>query len=127
MKKVPEVNLNTSQKFSLPDLDSKDSDEDWKTKQCMTPHLLDKDFGDWHDKRISEDLHERDKCDKMTCDHADPCKEAKCPDPLGLPLEYMVSNVKELHVKDSLHCLAMETKVEVSGKPIQKLSFCPFF
>ena len=28
----------------------------------------------------------------MTCVHADPCKEAKSPDPLGLPLDYMASH-----------------------------------
>ena len=25
----------------------------------------------------------------MICDHADPCKEAKFPNPAGLPLDYM--------------------------------------
>ena len=34
--------------------------------------------------------------------------------------------LQELHVKDSLRCLPMETKVEAGSKPIWKLSFCPF-
>ena len=34
--------------------------------------------------------------------------------------------LQEIHVKDSLHHLPMENKVEAGGKPIQKLSFCPF-
>ena len=131
----------------------------------------------------------------MTCDHADPCKEAKSPDQLGPPLDYMTSCgifkpkkaseydlccfyqvrlsgdllefplphipatheqvsslllkaralgwpnlimvhsqdvvtavclLQELHIKDSLCCLPMENKAEADGKPIWKLSFCPF-
>ena len=34
--------------------------------------------------------------------------------------------LQELHIKDSLCSLPMENKVEAGGKPIQKLSFCPF-
>ena len=34
--------------------------------------------------------------------------------------------LQELHVKDSLCCLPMETKAESGSKPIWKLSFCPF-
>ena len=38
---------------------------------------------------ISKDHNEWNTCDTMTCDHVDPCKEAKFPDPISLPLEYM--------------------------------------
>ena len=130
----------------------------------------------------------------MTCDHVNPCKEAKSSNLLGPPLDYMASRgifepkktseydlcrfyqvglsgdlpefpspqepttheqvsslllksrvlgqpnlivvhsqdavavclLQELHIKDSLHHLPMETKAEVGSKPIQKLSFCPF-
>ena len=131
----------------------------------------------------------------MNCDHADPCKEAKSPNQLGPPLDYMMScgvfkpkktseydlchfyqvglsgdlpefplpcapamheqvsslllkaralgwpNLimahsqdvvaavclpQELHIKDSLHLLPMETKAEAGSKSIQKLSFYPF-
>ena len=34
--------------------------------------------------------------------------------------------LQELCVKDSLHCLPMETKAEVGSKSTRKLSFCPF-
>ena len=34
--------------------------------------------------------------------------------------------LQELHIKDSLHHLPVETKVESGSKPIWKLSFCPF-
>ena len=34
--------------------------------------------------------------------------------------------LQELHVKDSLHHLPMETKAEVGSKSTRKLSFCPF-
>ena len=43
-------------------------------------------------------------CDTMTCDHVDPCKEAKFPDPIGPPLEYMkhcgVFNAKKTNKYD---------------------------
>ena len=38
---------------------------------------------------ISKDHNEWNTCDTMTCDHVDPCKEAKFPDPISPPLEYM--------------------------------------
>ena len=34
--------------------------------------------------------------------------------------------LQELHLKDSLCCLPMETKVEAGSKSTQKHSFCPF-
>ena len=34
--------------------------------------------------------------------------------------------LQELHINDSLHCLPMETKVEVGSKSTRKLSFYPF-
>ena len=52
---------------------------------------MDADFGVWRDKKISKDLKQWDEQDKMTCDHADPCKEVKHPDPLGAPLDYIAS------------------------------------
>ena len=55
-KKAPEVNLNTSKMLLLPDLDSKDSEEEQKTKQHRDAHLLDKDFGKWWDQKISTGL-----------------------------------------------------------------------
>ena len=91
-KKGPEVNLNTSQTLSLPDLDSKDSEEERKTNWCRDARLLEKDFGKWWDQKISEGLRHWDEHDKITCDHADPCKEAKSPNQLGLPLDYMMSH-----------------------------------
>ena len=196
VRKAPEVNLNTSQMLSLPDLDSKNLEEEWKAKWCRDACLLDKYFGKWWDQKISEGLWQWDECDKMTCDRTDPCKEAKSPDQLGPPLDYMTNSrvfktkktneydlrrfyqvglsgalpefpstrtpatweqvgslllkaralgwpnlivvhsqdevtavclLQELHIKDSLHHLPMETKVEAGSKPIQKLSFCPFY
>ena len=53
---------------------------------------LDKDFSKWWDKRISKGLQQWDEHDKMTCDHTDPCKEAKCAKLLGSPLDYMMSH-----------------------------------
>ena len=55
----------------------------------MDAHNLDKDFSKWWDQKISEGCQQWDTCDKVTYDYADPCKEAKCPDPLSPPLDYM--------------------------------------
>ena len=75
--------------LSLPDLDSKDLEEEWKIQWHKDAHLLDGKFGKWRDQMISKGHNEWNMHDTMTCDHADPCKEAKFPDPIGLPLEYM--------------------------------------
>ena len=87
MKKTPGSNPNTSQMLSLPDLDSKDSK--WKIKWHRDAHLLDEKFGKWQDHMICKGHNEWNTHDTMTCDHMDPCKEAKFPDPISLPLEYM--------------------------------------
>ena len=58
----------------------------------MDAHYLDKAFGKWQDQKISEGHQQWNTCDKATYHHTDPCKEAKCPDPLGLPLDYMRSH-----------------------------------
>ena len=34
--------------------------------------------------------------------------------------------LQELHIKDSFHCLPMETKAELGSKSTRKLSFCLF-
>ena len=90
-KKAQKVNLNTSQTLSLPDLDSKDCEEAWRAKQHQDAHLLDTNYGKWWDQKISEGHLQWDEHDKKTYDHADPCKEAKCPNLLGPPLDYMTS------------------------------------
>ena len=77
--------------LSLPELDSKDSEEEQKTKRRRDASLLDKDLSKWQDQKISEGHQQWDIHDKMTCDHTDPCKEAKSPDPIGPPLDYMMS------------------------------------
>ena len=63
-----------------------------KAKWCWNAHLLDTNFGRWWDQKISEGHLQWDEHDKKTYDHADPCKEAKCPDQLGPPLDYMTSH-----------------------------------
>ena len=45
----------------------------------------------WMKTLTSEGIQQLDKHDKMTCDHMDPSKEAKSPDLLGPPLDYMAS------------------------------------
>ena len=54
-------------------------------------HLMDEGFGMWQDQKIKDSLEQWSKWDVMTCDHADPSKKAKSPDPLGAPIDYMES------------------------------------
>ena len=88
-KKIPGSNPNTSQMLSLPNLDSKDLKEEWKIQWCRDACLLDEKFGKWQDQMISKGHNGWNMHDTMTCDHADPCKKDKFPDPISLPLEYM--------------------------------------
>ena len=55
----------------------------------MDAQLLDKNFGMWCTCMIGKGHTDWEKCDTMTCDHGDPCKELRHPDPTGPPLNYM--------------------------------------
>ena len=79
-------------KTTLLKLDSKDSEEEHKTKCHGFACHSDVNFSMWQDEQISQGPKQWDKMDKMTCDHAEPGKEAKCPDPLGTLLDYMESH-----------------------------------
>ena len=89
MKEAKGGNPNSSQMLSLPDLDSKDTKEEWKVQWHKDAWLLDRNFSEWHGRMIGEGHAEWNKHDTMICDHTDPCKEAKFPDPTGPPLDYM--------------------------------------
>ena len=115
MKKTPGNNPNTSQMLSLPDLDSKDSEEEWKIQWCRDAHLLDEKFGEWWDHMISKGHNKWNPCDKMTCDHMDPCKEAKFPDPVGPPLEYMSTVESSIPRKPMSMTFATSTKLDSPG------------
>ena len=110
-RKTTETDLNTT----LPELDSKDSEEEWKTSHCSFAHHIDADFSMWRDKKISQGLKQWDERDKMTCDHAEPGKEVKCPDPLGVPLDYMESYGVFKSIKTSEYNLCCFYKVGLSG------------
>ena len=71
-------------------MDSKDSEE-WKAEWHWDACLLVTNFGKWKDQKISEGHLQWDEHDKNTYDDTDPCKEAKCPNQLGPPLDYMPS------------------------------------
>ena len=62
-RKTAETDSNTSQPLSLPEFDSKDSEEEWKTNSHSFPHHMDADFGTWRDKKISEGLKQWDEWD----------------------------------------------------------------
>ena len=89
MKETKGGNPNSSQMLSLPDLNSKDTEEEWKVQWCKDAWLLDRNFGEWCKRMTSEGHTEWKKCDTMICDHIDPCKEAKFPDLTSPPLDYM--------------------------------------
>ena len=101
--------------LSLPDLDSKDLEKEWKTKWHRDACLLDKDFGKWWDQKINEDLRQWDEHDKMTCDHTDPCKEVKSPNQLGPPLDYMMRCGVSKPKKTSEYDLCRFYQVGLSG------------
>ena len=42
-------------------------------------------------------------------------------------LAMAVCLLQELHDRDSMKCLVLEPKPDMDGKPVKKLSFCPFF
>ena len=87
-KKTVETDPNTT----LQEPDSKDSEEEQKTSCHGFAHHMDADFGVLWDKKISQGLKQWGKREYMTYDHAEPGKEARCPDPLGVPLDYMESH-----------------------------------
>ena len=67
------------------------------------------------DKKISQGLKQWDERDKMTCDHAEPGKEVKCPDLLGMPLDYMESCGVFKSIKMSEYDLCHFYKVGLNG------------
>ena len=99
----------------LPELNSKDSEEEWETSCCSFAHHMDADFSTWRDKKISQGLKQWDERNKMTWDHVESGKEAKCPDPLGMLLDYMESQVVFESIKMSEYDLCCFYKVGLSG------------
>ena len=67
MKEAKGGNPNSSQMLLLPDLDSKDTEEEWKVQWCKDAWLLDKNFNEWHNRMISEGHTEWNKHDTMIC------------------------------------------------------------
>ena len=74
---------------SWPNANNKYSKEEEKCQCHKDAQLLDKNFGTWHAHMIGEGYTGWEKCDKMTCDHRDPCKELRYLDPTSPPLDYM--------------------------------------
>ena len=114
-RKTSESDPNASKPISLPQLNSKDSKEEWKTNCHGFAHCMDTDFSAWRDKKINKGLKQWYEWDKMICDHADPCKEAKYPDPLGAPLDYMESHDVFKPIKTSEYDLCHFYQVGLTG------------
>ena len=62
-------NPNSSQTLSLPEVDNKDTEEEWKGQRHKDTQLLDKNFSECHDQMISEGCTEWKKHYTVTCDH----------------------------------------------------------
>ena len=107
--------METDPNTTLPELDSKDSEEEWKTSCHSFAHCMDVDFAVWRDKKISQGLKQWHEWDKMTCDHVEPGKEAKYPDSLGTPLDYMESHEFLKPIKMSEYNLCCFYQVGLSG------------
>ena len=101
---------------TLPKLDSKDFEEECKINHCGFACHTDAEFGPWWNKKISQDLKQWDKRDKMTSDHAEPGKDVRCPEPLGMPLVYMESCGVFKSLKTSEYDLCHIYKVGLSGE-----------
>ena len=102
-------------KTTLPKLVSKDSEEECMTKCQGFVCCSDTNFSMWQDEQISQGLRQWDERDKMSCDHMEPGKEAKCPDPLGAPLDYMESHRVFKKDKMSKYNLCHFYQVGLSG------------
>ena len=89
MKETKIGNPNSSQTPSLPNFNSKDTEEEQKVQRHKDAQLLDKNCSKWCDCMISESNADWKKHDTMTSNQRDPCKELKYPDPAGPPLVYM--------------------------------------
>ena len=76
---------------------------------------MDADFSAWRDKKISQGLKQWDEWDKMTCEHVEPSKEAKCADPLGTQLDYLESCGVFKSIKTSKYNLCHFYRVGLSG------------
>ena len=116
-RKTSKPDPNTSQPILLPELDSKDSKEEWKTNHHGFACHMDTDFSVWRDKKISKGLKQWYEWDKMTCNHIDPCKEVKYPDPLGAPLDYMENCDVFKPIKTSEYDLYHFYQVGLTGVP----------
>ena len=110
-RKSVESDPNTT----LLELDSKDSKEEWKMSHHSFAHHMDADFGAWRDKKISQGLKQWDERDKMTCDHTESGKEAKCSNLLGVQLYYIESCKVFESIKTSEYGRCRFYKVGLSG------------
>ena len=72
-----------------PDANDKDFEEEWKCQCCKDAWLLDKNYGAWCAHIIGKGHADWEKHDALSCDHGDPCKELRHPDPASPPLDYM--------------------------------------
>ena len=109
---------------SRSDDNNKDSEKEWQCQHHKDAQLLDKNFSAWCVCMISEGCAGWEKCDAMTCNHGDPWKELRHPDPTSPPLDYMkhhrVFKAKKSNEYDRCHFYL----IELSGDLPTFLSPC---
>ena len=105
---------------SQPD-NNKESEEEQKYQHCKEGWFLDKNFGACHAHTIGEGRAGWEKHDAMTCDHGDPYKELRHPDPAGPPLDFMkhhrVLKAKKSNKYDHCHFYHIELSRDLPTFP----------
>ena len=85
-----EAKTSAPSSSQLPlDTDSKVTEAEWKCQRCKDAQHLDKHFGVWRDRLLSDGHTGWKERDKMHHEHWEPFKELQYQDPAGLPLDYM--------------------------------------
>ena len=104
----------------ISDVD-KVSEMELRNQRHQDTRLLDKNFGAWHDQKISEGCNGWKKCTKMRCDHGEAHKELPHQDPIGPPLDYMkarrVFKARKTNAFDLCHFYRMRASREFPTLP----------
>ena len=113
-------NQKSPHSLSWPDDNNKDSEEEWKraSQGCPASEQELRCMVCSHDQQGPCWLGE------MTCDHGDPCKELRHPDPAGPPLDYMKHHGVFKAKKSNEYDLCHFYHIELSGDLPTFLSPC---
>ena len=98
-----------------PDPDSKVTEAEQKCQQCKDAQHLDKHFGIWHHRMLTEGHAGWKEHDEMHCEHGEPFRELQNQDPAGLPLDYVKQRGVFKAKKTNKYDLCHFYHVELSG------------